>query len=1289
MNYGKKSLYGLALVVLFICSVTAKGAVGGNIDLSKEKVLYAVGYAHLDTQWRWDYVTTIDVFLKDTLDGNFRLFEKYPGYVFNFTGSTRYELMKEYYPQKYEKLKEYIKDGRWFVSGSSVDEGDINVPVAESVIRQILYGNEYFRKEFGKESSDYILPDCFGFPAAMPSIWAHCGLNGFSTQKLTWGSAVGIPFNIGVWEGVDGKSVIAAFNPGSYVGSIKGRVDLNQGWADRVEYNGANYGVYADYHYYGVGDRGGAPREKDVKNYLASIDNKDSKFRLVLTSSDQMYKDITEEQRQKLPIYRGDLLLTEHSAGTLTSQAYMKRWNRKNEILADAAERAAVAATWLGASDYPLKKLNKSWRMVLGSQMHDILPGTSLPKAYEYSWNDEVIALNGFASVLSDSVGAVCQAMDTDVKGKAIVVYNPLAIDRKDPVQAMVSFPEGVPATVGVYDWEGKNIPCQVISRTEKKVEVLFVANIPSVGFACYDVRSRKFGTGSSTGLKVSRRTLENNYYKVSVGDNGDVVSVFDKKVKKELLAAPARLEFLKEYPRDYPAWNMDWNDRKKDPIAYVDGQAKIRIAEDGPVRVTLEIERQSRSSFFTQQIRLYAGDAGRRVEFNNIVDWQSKGCSLKAAFPLTVSSDVATYNMTLGTIDRRTNDPKKYEVPSHEWFDLNDGQYGVSILEDCKFGSDKPNDNTLRLTLLYTPKTRGNYVDQHSQDWGVHEFVYALYGHKGDWRQGRSEWQGRRLNQPLIAFQTPKHNGSLGKTASMFSVDSPQIDIRAIKKAENSDYVIIRLQELWGRDAKNVKVSSLAGFVEAYEVDGQERKIGSAVIKNGKLVLDATKYSPRTFAVKLGKPSQKFTAPVTKTVALDFNADVISSDKEKKNGAFDDQGRTIPAEMLPVAVVSESINFEIGPKSGNAQNAVVCKGQTVSLPGGNYNRLYLLAAAAKDTSGKFVVGGKTVDLSIQSWTGYVGQYDNRIWDREFAKIDYTCSGKVVGITPGFIKRDNIAWFCTHRHRSDGSNDSYQFSYLFKYSIDLPEDARTIRLPENPDIKILAITVAENKNDSTKPAQPLYDNFDNRKQVELRNVYTSLVEPKSRKALGKVTVDRKDSFKKLVMGPVSTGDYADFSSGNGVKFSYVKGDDFSVPRSDMASDTLMQRLYDGKVAGNNDDVHKCVWLDGGQGRIVVDLQKQVCLEKVNTYSWHKTNRAPQKFSLWASSSNQMPDCTFSDKIPADWQYLATVDSYSLRQGGIHGSSVELDSSKRFKYLLYIIEDAAEGPFLTEVDIYVQ
>ncbi|RKY25130.1 MAG: alpha-mannosidase [Planctomycetota bacterium] len=1113
VNVMKKLMF--VLLVSLIASVVL-GAVGQKPDMTKDKILYTIGYAHLDTQWRWDYQTTIDSFIKNTLDDNFDRFEKYPGYVFNFTGAVRYEMMKEYYPEKYEKLKEYIRQGRWFVAGSSVDEGEVIISSPESIIRQILYGNGYFRKEFGKESVDCLLPDDFGYPASLPSILAHCGLKGFSTQKLhpNWGSAVGIPFKIGVWEGPDGSSVIAALDPGCYGDAYKGRLDKCEYWINRVNENGKKYGVFADYHYYGVGDVGGAPRDKDVKNYVSCVDNPDSQIRVYLTSSDQMYKDITPKQKRQLPKYKGDLLLKEHSAGSLSSQAYMKRCNRKNEQLADSAERAAVTAQWLGAADYPQEKLTRSWIRVLANQMHDILPGTSIPRAYNYAYNDEFIALNGFAASLENSVGAVSSILDTNTKGKAIVVYNPLATEREDIVEAEVKFTEGTPRAVKVFNPDGGEVASQIISRSKDSIKILFIAKVPSVGFAIYDVQPASSICKMQTGLSIKGRTLENNYYKVVINRYGDIASIFDKKAVRELLAGTARLEFLSESPRNYPAWNMEWKDRQNPPIGYVDGQATIKIVEKGPVRVALEVVRKSRGSIFKQQIRLSGGDAGRRVEVKNHIDWQTTGVSLKAAFPLTVSNANATYNWGLSTIERGNNCPVKYEVPSHEWFDLTDsnGSYGVTILEDCKFGSDKPSDNIVRLTLLYTPdtsKAKPYYQEQRYQDWGYHDFIYGIYGHKGDWRKGSSEWQGRRLNQPLVAFQTPSHSGQLGKKFSFLSVNTHQVDVRAVKKAENSKYTIIRLQELWGQDAKEVIITGPAPIVSAYEVDGQERQIAPALIKDGKLVLDMSKYSPRSFAVKFERASVEVADLCFKMVDLAYNEDVVSTNKNKADGKFDKDGRTIPAELLPSYIISEGIRFKIGDTSDGKNNVLACRGQTIELPQGDYNRIYLLASATEDTSGVFKVGDSECELGVQCWTGYIGQYDTRVWDKKFGEIDHTWDGKLTGLEVGYIKRDNLAWFGGHRNNADGSFEAYHYSYIFKYALDMPAGTAKLTLPDNGAIKIFAVTVAKNENDSVRAAQPLYDDFTGRKPLLLR-VFVDAVVIKNNPLFSKELCNRGD-----------------------------------------------------------------------------------------------------------------------------------------------------------------------------------
>ncbi len=289
-------------------------------DITRDPTLYVVPYAHLDTQWRWEMPQTISEYLLKTMRVNFDYIDKYPHYVFNWTGSNRYRMMKEYFPDDYARLTQYVAAGRWFPAGSSVEEGDVNLPSAEGIFRQILYGNEYYRKDFGKASAEFMLPDCFGFPASLPSILAHAGVKGFSTQKLSaaWQPAPkiggpdspeqtpeGIPFNVGLWIGPDGKSVIAALNPGGYGSSVytdlsqepgppppppqltseqKAKLtpgqlralerprEWEQDWVKRIDLDGHVTGVFADYHYVGTGDVGGAARESTVKLLEAIVE---------------------------------------------------------------------------------------------------------------------------------------------------------------------------------------------------------------------------------------------------------------------------------------------------------------------------------------------------------------------------------------------------------------------------------------------------------------------------------------------------------------------------------------------------------------------------------------------------------------------------------------------------------------------------------------------------------------------------------------------------------------------------------------------------------------------------------------------------------------------------------------------------------------------------------------------------------------------------------------------------------------------------------------------------------
>jgi len=498
-------------------------------------------------------------------------------------------------------------------------------------------------------SRDVFLPDCFGFGYALPSIAAHCGIESFSTQKLTWGSSVGVPFNIGVWEGVDGSSLVAALNPSDYVGQITGDLTADTAWLRTAEHQRTISGLPAAYRYFGTGDTGGAPDSASVA-WLETSLHGSGPLEVKSIGSDDLVDIARQARRADLPHYKGELLMTRHGVGCYTSQAAMKRWNRQNEQLADAAERAAVTAELFGGTVYPREALRDIWVRFLWHQFHDDLTGTSIPEAYEFSWNDEILCQNQFAAILEHAIGALSPALDTRAQGVPLIVYNPLAAEREDIVEATVNFADGAPEFARVFDSQGKETPSQVTHRAGDSLTVVFVAAVPSVGFAVYDVRPAKSPTAILNTLSASVNSLENQRYRVKIDGNGDVSSVFDKQSKRELLASPIQLQLLFDKPNRWPAWEIDYDEIMAPPKSTVGGQPQIEVTENGPARVALKITRKMGGSVFQTTLSLASGSAGNHLVFNEEFDWYERETLLKAAFPLSVSNEHVTYDLGLGT---------------------------------------------------------------------------------------------------------------------------------------------------------------------------------------------------------------------------------------------------------------------------------------------------------------------------------------------------------------------------------------------------------------------------------------------------------------------------------------------------------------------------------------------------------------------------------------------------------------------------------------------------------------
>lgn len=1038
----KRMLTGKArLIAGAMMLVVAGGQVSAQTVAPKKAKAYMVADAHLDTQWNWDIQTTIKEYVWNTLNQNLFLLNQYPDYIFNFEGGVKYAWMKEYYPREYELMKAFVKAGRWHVSGASWDATDTLVPSIESFIRNIMLGQEFYRKELGVESTDIFLPDCFGFGWTLPTVAAHCGLIGFSSQKLDWRNNPFYgkskhPFTIGLWKGVDGASIMLAH--GYDYGRRWNNEDLSKN-KDLMELS-KRTPLNTVYRYYGTGDVGGSPTIASVASVEKGI-NGDGPLKIISATSDQLFKDYQPyNAHSELSVFDGELLMDVHGTGCYTSQAAMKLYNRQNELLGDAAERASVAAALLGTAEYPGKSLTESWQRFIFHQFHDDLTGTSIPRAYEFSWNDELLSLKQFSGILTHAVGSVAGKLDTRVKGTPVVLYNASGFKATDVVTMEVEasrFPKGV----AVYNEQGKQVASQLVSYTDGKVRLLVEATVPANGYAVYDVRLS--GEGKKVSV-VEAASIENSLYKLTLNENGDITSLLDKKNNKELVKAGKAIRlalFTENESFEWPAWEILKKTVDATPISITD-DVKMTLCENGALRKTLCVEKRHGDSFFRQYIHLYEGALAHRIDFTNEVDWQSTNALLKAEFPLNLNNEKATYDLGVGSVQRGNNILTAYEVYAQYWADLTEanGSYGVSIMNDSKYGWDKPDNNTLRLTLLHTPKTKRNYAYQDRQDFGRHIFTYSLVGHAGALDVVQTRENAELLNQRIKAFATGKHRGELGKSYSLASSDNRNVLIKALKKAESSDEYVVRVYEAAGKRAQKASIVFADDLVAAVEADGTEKTIGKAAFSGNRLEVSVNPNSIKTYKVRFA--SNKKVQTVAESLPLAYDKKCFSWNEFKAAADFE-SGYSYAAELIPAEMNVHGVPFKL--ETREELNGMACKGNVLKLPVNHaYNRLYILAAAAsdKDVKGIFRAGKSAQEIIVPSYTGFIGQWGH------------------TGHTEGYLKDAEVAYVGTHRHSGEG-DQPYEFTYMFKLAIDLPEKATEVVLPDNKDIVIFAATLTD------------------------------------------------------------------------------------------------------------------------------------------------------------------------------------------------------------------------------------
>lgn len=1009
----------------------------------KKGTAYLVSNAHLDTQWNWTVRNTISEYLPATARQNLFLLDSYPDYVFNFEGAQRYAWIKEYYPELFARVKEHVAKGRWHLTGSSWDANETVICSPESFLRNITLGQTWFRNEFGAEGTDVFLPDCFGFTYDLPTLAAHCGLIGFSSQKLAWRinpfyedgtHRQRVPFNVGVWQGIDGSRIMFAHGSG-YSTKWKETSDLtNSGGLRRMI--GESKGVGAVYHYYGVGDKGGSPTIGSVVAVQRAV-HSDGKVKVVSAASDRMYKDFQPlSAHPELPVYDGELLMDAHGNACYTSQAAMKLYNRQNEVLGDATERASCAAEWLGAARYPSSTMTESWKRMIWHQFHDDLTGTSIPEAYSISWNDELLSLRQFSQVLTDAVSGIASQMDTRVNGTPVVVYDSRAAASAGIADILLGDDESPAA---VYDPSGRKVLSQTVERRDGR-HLLFETRSDGAGLTVYGMRGKRHDRHGVTEKAV--KSFGNSVYEISFDDNGDICSLIDRRKGKELVApgqAIGLVMFEKCRSEVWPAWEITYKAISEEPVKIVDDVETV-LVEDGPLCKTVRVSKRHGESRMTQYVTLYEGACADRIDFRCEVDWKSADALLKADFPLSVSNPYATYDIGLGSVSRDNNVANKYEVYAHEWADLSDtdGSYGVTVMNFCKYGWDKPADNRMRLSLLYSPSTNElTYPYQTYQDFGWHTFTYSLRGHEGGLDKAEASKLADSFNNPPMAFRSGRHGGPLGRKHVFLSSDNDAVMVSALKKAENSDRYVVRVFETTGESDRRAKLTFSSPISGAWTADGTERETGETGFSGRTLDVEINPFGVRTYLLSFDAPE----CGAAEYAELDLPYDRRCFSFNGMRTAADFRASySYAAELIPDGGIDMGgVHFRLGDKHG--PNGLVCKGDTIAIPQG-YDKFYLLAAATDgDVETVLKVNGKDCAVNVPYYTGNIGQWEH------------------YGQSDGYLKDANVAYVGTHRHSMYG-DDPYVFTYMFRIGVDVPREGGYVVLPEQNEVVVFAASVA-------------------------------------------------------------------------------------------------------------------------------------------------------------------------------------------------------------------------------------
>ena len=759
----------------------------------EESVATCVGHTHIDVAWWWTVAQT-----REKVGRSFatvlKLMDEYPEYIFMSSQPQLYKFIKEDYPDIYAKIKKKVKEGVWEPEGAMWLEADCNVTSGESLVRQILHGKRFFKQEFDVENEVLWLPDVFGYSAALPQILKKSNVNYFMTTKIAWNQFNKMPYDTFMWRGIDGTEILTHFitttdpnqdkkchfttyNGILHPGSIKGA------W-DRYQQKNMNDDVLVAY---GYGDGGGGVTYEMLETGRRMAKGIPGMPKVKLGNSLDYFRKLekTVSGNKRLPRWVGELYL-EYHRGTYTTMARNKRDNRKSENLYQSAEKVNSFAMMLG-KDYPQDNINRNWENILLNQFHDILPGTAIKEAYDVTDEEYKSILKNGNEMLNEGIDYV--AKNINLPKKSLVVFNTLGFDRDDIVEFKI--PEGIKNPAILISKKSIEIPCQLIGNNKA---IFFAKNIPANGYKSFDViESTK---DNNEVVSIDNTFAENKFFNIKFNEEGHITSIFDKRNNREVLKTGQVANVIQAFedkPMDYDNWDIEiYYDEK---MWTVNDVQSIEVIETGVVRSTLQITRKFLDSTLIQKVHVYNDIP--RIDFNTYIDWKQSQVLLKAAFPLDINSNEATYEIQYGNVKRPTHkntswDEARFEVCGHKWVDLSEGNYGVSMMNDSKYGHDI-HDGLMRLTLL-----KSGILPNPTTDQEEHNFTYSLYPHKGDFKDAGTVQMAYNLNVPLYAKLEEAHDGQLNEKLSLARVDKENVIIEVVKKAEDSDDLIVRMYECY-----------------------------------------------------------------------------------------------------------------------------------------------------------------------------------------------------------------------------------------------------------------------------------------------------------------------------------------------------------------------------------------------------------------------------------------------------------------------------------------------------------